>query len=140
MDRRHQDIRPDTLIVAGILFAMGWYASPWQPMDTLFTQTLARLNLEDPWAFLFMVAGILKAASAVMRNACPMWLSFSANWLSALICIWTGIIFAKYGPLTPTIAACWVIGVGSLASLYRNARQKQRIRMLNNGARAEGGS
>ena len=138
MDRRHQDIKPDSLIVAGILLTLGWYASPWQPLDTFFTQTLARLGLEYFWSFLFTVAGMLKLVASSWRCQCPSLLTWCANWITAIVTLWTGFIFVAYGPLTPTTAACWVIGIGSVASLYRNARQKQRIRMGGYGNRAKG--
>ncbi|MEK9809112.1 MAG: hypothetical protein VW362_01595 [Candidatus Nanopelagicales bacterium] len=138
MDRRRQDIKTDALIVAGILLTMGWYASPWQPIDTLFTQSLARLGLETTWALLFSIAGTLRAYVAIMRGKAPRWACFVANWFSALIGLWTGLLFI-HGPTTPTIMACWVIGVGSLVSLFRDARQQQKMRSTY-GNRAEGGT
>lgn len=140
MDRRHQDIKTDSLIVAGILLTMGWYASPWQPLDTLFTQHLARQNLETVWAFLFTLAGLMKGAVAILRSRGPRWLCFAANWITALIGLWTGLLFVS-GPSTPTIMACWVIGLGSLASMFRDARQQQKLRgIYGSGPRAESSS
>jgi hypothetical protein len=138
MDRRRQDVKTDSLIVAGILLAMGWYASPWQPIDTLFTQLLAKQQLENLWAFLFFCAGSAKATVAVARSRAPRWMCFVANWLSALAGLWTGLLFIG-GPLTPTVLACWVIGLGSLISMFRDARQQQKLRSIY-GARTEGGT
>jgi len=128
-DRRCNEIRPDSIAVAGILLTFGWYASPYNPIDTLFTQTLARLGLETFWSVLFVVAGFLKMTSAIWCCSCPLWISFSANWLTAMACLWTGFMFWKMGPITPTTAACWVIGACAVLALYRNARQKQRLRV-----------
>jgi hypothetical protein len=136
MDRRRQDIKTDSLIVAGILMTMGWYASPWQPLDTSFTQHLARQGLEGLWGALFWIAGGMKLAVAILRARGPRWLCFASNWVTALIGLWTGLLFIG-GPATPTIMACWCIGLGSLASMFRDARQQQKMRSIY-GNRAEG--
>lgn len=138
-DRRCQEVRPDSLSVSGILLMFGWYASPWNPLDTFFTTTLARLGLDLIWSVLFIAAGSLKFVSAWWRCDCPLWISFAANWLTAMACLWTGFLFWKVGPLTPTTAACWVIGICAVIALYRNARQKQRMRATY-GDRAESAS
>jgi len=127
MDRRHQDIKTDSLIVAGILMTMGWYASPWQPLDTLFTQRLAQQGLETTWASLFWVAGLMKATVAILRSRGPRCLCFAANWVTTLIGLWTGFLFIA-GPMTPTIMACWVIGFGALASMVRDVKQGKKMR------------
>jgi hypothetical protein len=69
----------------------------------------------------------MKLVASVLRGGAPRWLCFTANWLAALIGLWTGLLF-MHGPTTPTIMACWVIGIGSLISLFRDARQQQKLR------------
>jgi len=127
-DRRCQEIRPDSLSVAGILLMFGWFASPYNSLDTFFTHTLERFGLYVFWSMLFLTTGTLKLASAWWRSNCPLWISFCANWLTTVSCLWTALLFTQVGPFTPTTAACWVIGVCGFISLYRNARQKQRMR------------
>lgn len=134
MDLRRPEIRTDSATMGAIIFVMGWYASPWQPRDTLFTQVLASQGLEDAWGITMMVVGILKFLTAVV-----IWIPDKAkqHWDKGVIfvslaqffvCAWTFLQFADKQLWTPTVLAMGVIAAGASATLVRDAWKKRNLR------------
>jgi len=134
IDLRRREIRTDSATLGLVLMLMGWYASPWQPIDTLFTRVLASQGLETTWALALMIVGGLKVWISVAVNV-PIriessWQSITSgtNIAIAMICWWTFLQFIEQGLMTPTVLAMGVIGAGSMATLIRDAIKKKSLR------------
>lgn len=139
---RRREIRTDSATLGAILIVMGWYASPLQPMDTLFTRVLVAQGLETTWAVAMMVAGVLKISLSLIARPpkwlLPHWERISAITTVSIVMIswWTFFQFAVEWLFTPTVLALGVIGCGALATLVRDAVKKRALRCQHGLARA----
>lgn len=123
IDRRRNGIRINTLTLGAVFFVMGLYA--FSPLDTLFTATLARLEIEEMWGSFMIAAGALLAFSATGHRRYVRWLGNTAGMLMGGLTFW---ICWSEALLTPTGAAMGVIAVGCLASMIRDAFAGQNYR------------
>jgi hypothetical protein len=113
---------------------MGWFASPWQPDDTLFTRVLSQQGLEHVWGIVMMLTGGAKiVVSLVMQprpSILPYWdrIKVTTTLLLVFVSSWTFLHFFEANIFTPTMLALGVIGVGALATLIRDATTKKALR------------
>ena len=134
IDRRRSELRTDSATLGLVLMVMGWYASPWQPMDTTFTRVLDKQGLEDWWGILLLLIGTLKVFVSVVTHR-PTWLEKhwrhaqkTTSLLIVFISFWTFFHFVEAGLFTPTVLAMGVIGAGTLATMIRDAITKKSLR------------
>lgn len=125
MDRRRARLRTHTFTLGFVLVVMGCYA--FSPIDTLFTQTLARLGVEDLWGAVLLASGGLLALSAASSHKYMRWAGNAAGGFAGM---WTFGLCISEGLFTPTVAACGVIGIGCIATMVRDALSGQKYRCM----------
>lgn len=124
-ERRARRWRIHTMTLGAVLAAMGTYA--FMPFDTLFTQTLARLELEHTWGVVMITCGGILAMSAGTTHRYGRW---AGNLCGMIAGGWTWAICWAHGMLTPTVAACGVIAVGCAVTMARDAIHGKRVRCM----------
>ncbi len=134
IDRRRSEIRTDTATLGLVVFVMGLYASPFSPMDTLFTKILGDAGLEYLWAFLMMLTGVCKICTGVISHP-PLWIERHwpafltyTNLAMVFVSWWTFLQFVAAEQYTPTVLALGAIGFGALGTLIRDAIKKKQLR------------
>jgi hypothetical protein len=128
-DRRRHSARSGMATVGAIMVSLGSYV--FQPMETLFTNTLARMEIEEFWGGLMICTGLLMMTAAFMPGRRI--LNWLAHAITAIVCGWTYIIMMHLGTSTPTINACLIISIASLATMLRDALEGEKIRGVLHG-------
>ena len=122
-DRSQGRWRTHTITLGAVLVVMGLYA--FSPFDTLFTATLARLDLETAWGTVMVGSGSLLALTAGTTHRYMRW---AGNMGGMLAGGWTWASCWNHMMLTPTVAACAVIAVGCAVTMLRDAVYGRRYR------------
>ena len=134
IDRRRSEFRTDSATLGAILVVMGWFASPWQPDDTLFTRVLSAHGLEHVWGIVMMLTGGAKiVVSLVIKprpSILPYWdrIKVTTTLLLVFVSSWTFLHFVEAALYTPTVLALGVIAIGALATLIRDATTRRGLR------------
>ena len=134
LDRRRSEFRTDSATLGMILVVMGYFASPWQPDDTLFTRVLSEQGMEHVWGIVMMLTGAAKiTVSLVMEprpSILPYWdrIKVTTTLLLVFVSSWTFLHFVEAAIYTPTVLALGVIAFGALATLIRDSTTKKALR------------
>jgi hypothetical protein len=134
IDRRRSEFRTDSATLGAILVVMGWFASPWQPDETLFTRVLASQGLEHVWGIVMMLTGGAKIVVSLVLVPRP-WIEpywdrikVTTTLLLVFVASWTFLHFVEAELYTPTVLALGVIAFGALATLIRDATTRKALR------------
>lgn len=129
MDRRRRQPRTGTFTVGCIILMMGLYA--FGDRETVFTNALARMRIEEFWGVAMVVAGLAHVWSGLWPSCLNVW---AANWLAIIVCGWTYTLFTLKNISTPTINACGVIALCAMGTMaynaHRNAKTRSEMRGL----------
>lgn len=114
------------MVAVGVfMVSLGKFAV-WGSVDTLFTQSLARLGIETAWGLVMVSAGLLQIITAFVP-----WrtLLVATYGMSGIVMLWTYVLVGLIGGrTTPTIDACLGVGVVMLIAAVSKARQSVCIR------------
>jgi hypothetical protein len=134
IDRRRSEFRTDSATLGAILLVMGWFASPWNGDDTLFTRVLASQGLEHAWGIIMMLTGGAKIVVSLVLIPRP-WIEpywdrikVTTTLLLVFVASWTFLHFVEAELYTPTVLALGVIAFGALATLIRDATTRKALR------------
>jgi hypothetical protein len=113
---------------------MGFFASPWNGDDTLFTRVLAAQGLEHVWGIVMMMTGGAKIVVSLVLIPRP-WIEtywdrikVTTTLLLVFVSSWTFLHFVEAALYTPTVLALGVIAFGALATLIRDATTRRGLR------------
>lgn len=129
---RRRTVQWGVLAVAVFMLVLGRFAL-FSPIDTLFSQSLARMGLQDSWGVVMIASGVCLAASTITPWRLFQVLSYG---VSGLVLCWTYILVGWVGKIsTPTVDACLGVGIVMLLATVSKARQSVCVRARDKAAR-----
>lgn len=114
------------MVAVGVFMIQLGKFAVFSPIDTLFSQNLARIGLETEWGVIMISVGLLQIVAAFVPWRTALVLCYG---LSGLVMCWTYVIVGLAGKLsTPTVDACLGVGIVMLIAAVSKARQSVCIR------------
>lgn len=123
------DLRRDTdwgMCAVGVFMILLGRFAAFGVLDTRFTATLARIDMEYTWGVIMVASGILQCLAAF--TPWRAWQVYTYGW-SGLVLMWTYIMTALIlGLNTPTVDACLGVGLIMLIATAAKAQQSVMVR------------
>ena len=114
-----------TVAVGVFMILLGRFAA-FSSLDTLFTQTLARHDIETEWGLIMIANGLAVVVTAFVPWRTILVATYGA---SGLVLCWTWVIVGWLGQLsTPTVDVCLGVGIVMLIAAVSKARQSVCVR------------